>query len=40
MLKTCSNVVTRFLKDACNLDKISSGVNECESKEFYITMWG
>ncbi len=40
MLKACSNVVTRFVKDSCNFNKIGIGVNACESEEFHITMWG
>ncbi len=39
VLKTGSNMVASFVKDPCNLNKVSVGVNMSESKEFYSTMW-
>ncbi len=38
VLKMGSNMVTNFVKDLCNLNKISSGVNKSASKEFHNTM--
>ncbi len=39
VLKSGSNMVARFFKDLCNLEKISSGVNAGEGEEFHATMW-
>ncbi len=37
--KIGSNMVARFFKDLFNLNKISSGVNAGEGKEFHSTKW-
>ncbi len=39
MLKTSSDMVTSLIKDTCDLNEVSGGVNACESEEFHNAMW-
>ncbi len=38
VLKMGSNMVTSLVKNACDFNEVTGGVNACESKEFHSAM--